>query len=359
MPSHLKLENGQDLQTGASMNYDAVLLVSFGGPEKAKDVMPFLENVLRGKNVPRQRMEAVAEHYYHFGGKSPINEQNRALLAAMRRELQQNGPNLPVYWGNRNWHPLLPDTLARMKSDGIGRALAFVTSAYSSYSSCRQYLENIAAARSLAGDGAPQIDKIRTYFNHPLYVEATADRVRDALAKIDPPRREGAHIVFTAHSIPESMAENCRYARQLTEAARLVSDQIGCEAGPLVFQSRSGPPTQPWLGPDILDHVRTIAAEGRAKDLVMVPIGFVSDHMEVVYDLDTEGRALCGELGINMVRAACVGTHPKFVAMIRELIQERMSPGVERRSVGSMGASHDVCPDGCCPWQVKSAQVHP
>ena len=330
------------------MTYDAILLISFGGPERREDVMPFLENVLRGKNVPRTRMEAVAEHYYHFGGKSPINEQNRALLAALRSELDRNGPQLPVYWGNRNWHPLLTDTLIKMKADGARRALAFVTSGYSSYSSCRQYLEDIARARAAAGEGAPVVDKIRAYYNHPGYIAATVEKVREALEKIAPERRAPAHLVYTAHSIPNSMAQNCRYFEQLTEAARLVSAELGRTPDPLVFQSRSGPPSQPWLGPDILEHLRAVAAQGQAKDVVVVPIGFVSDHMEVVYDLDTEARALCGELGLNMVRAACVGPHPKFIAMIRELILERTEERSNRPSLGSMGASCDVCPEGCC-----------
>jgi protoporphyrin/coproporphyrin ferrochelatase len=334
------------------MTYDAILLVSFGGPEKTEDVLPFLENVLRGKNVPRRRMEEVAEHYYLFGGKSPINGQNRALLAALRDELDRSGPHLPIYWGNRNWHPMLTDTVAQMKADGIRRSLAFVTSAYSSYSSCRQYLENIAAARNAVGEGAPIIDKIRAYHNHPLYIAATAEKVREALAQICAERRAATHVVYTAHSIPTSMAENCRYSQQLTEAARLVSAEIGIEPGPVVFQSRSGPPTQPWLGPDILDHLRTVAGQGKARDVVIVPIGFVSDHMEVVYDLDTEARTLCAELGLNLVRAQCVGTHLKFVAMIRELILERLAPDAERRTLGLMGAGRDVCADGCCPLQV-------
>lgn len=330
------------------MIYDAILLISFGGPEKPEDVMPFLENVLRGKNVPRARMEAVAEHYYHFGGASPINGQNRALLAALKSELEKNGPRLPVYWGNRNWHPLLTDTVAKMKSAGVRRALAFVTSAYSSYSSCRQYLDDIARAQAAAGEGAPIIDKIRAFYNHPRYIAAAAEKVREALEKVLPEKRASAHLVYTAHSIPDSMAQNCRYVEQLTEAARLVSEALGRKSAPLVFQSRSGPPTQPWLGPDILEHLRRVADEGHAKDVVIVPIGFVSDHMEVVYDLDTEARALCDERGLNMIRASCVGTHPKFVAMIRELILERMEQATTRPSLGSMGASQDVCPEGCC-----------
>ena len=331
------------------MTYDAILLISFGGPEGPEDVMPFLENVLRGKNVPRQRLEAVAEHYFQFGGKSPINDQNRSLLAALRSELERKGPQLPVYWGNRNWHPMLSDTLAKMKAEGVRRALALVTSAYSSYSSCRQYLENIAQARTAAGEGAPIIDKIRVFYNHPLYIAAVVENVQEALVRIGPERRPSAHVVYTAHSIPISMAQNCKYSEQLVEASRLVSAQAGRTPDPLVFQSRSGQPTQPWLGPDILEHLREVAAQGEAKDVVVVPIGFVSDHMEVVYDLDTEARTLSDELGLNMIRAACVGTHPKFIAMIRELILERMDQDPERRSLGSLGASHDVCSEGCCP----------
>jgi ferrochelatase len=330
------------------MSYDAIVLVSFGGPEKPDEVIPFLENVLRGKNVPRERLMAVAEHYYHFGGRSPINDQNRALLAALRTELEANGPRLPVYWGNRNWHPLLADTVAQMRAAGIQRALAFVTSGYSSYSSCRQYRDSLEQARARVGEGAPRIDKIRAYFNHPGFIGAVVDRVADALNEIPADRRRTAHLVYTAHSIPISMAQNCRYAEQLGEASRLVSEQLGRQGDPLVFQSRSGPPTQPWLGPDILDHLRGVAALKQVRDVVIVPIGFVSDHMEVVYDLDTEARALCEKLGLNLIRASCVGTNPRFVAMIRELILERIDQAPRRPSLGSMGASHDVCPEGCC-----------
>jgi len=271
--------------------------------------------------------------------------------------LERNGPQLPLYWGNRNWHPMLSDTVAKMKADGVRHAMAFVTSAYSSYSSCRQYLENIANARTATGEGAPIIDKIRAYYNHPLYIAATAEKVQEALERIGPERRASAHVVYTAHSIPSSMAENCKYSQQLLEATRHVSAHVGRAPGPLVFQSRSGQPTQPWLDPDILEHLRAVAAQGQAKDVVIVPIGFVSDHMEVVYDLDTEARALSAELGLNLVRAACVGTHPKFIAMIRELILERMLPDAERRSLGFLGASHDVCPDGCCPLQSMARPI--
>ena len=330
------------------MTYDAILLVSFGGPEKNEDVLPFLENVLRGRNVPRERMLEVAEHYYHFGGKSPINEQNRALIEALKEELSLHGTELPIYWGNRNWHPLLPDTIAQMKADGVKKALAFVTASYSSYSSCRQYRENISAAQQAVGNGSPEVHKIRAYFNHPGFVETMVDRTRHALEQLPAELRCGAHVVYTAHSIPSVMANGCEYVEQLTEASRLVSERLGRTGDPLVFQSRSGPPTQPWLEPDILDHLRRIHAQG-AKAVVVVPIGFVSDHMEVIYDLDTQARELCEELGLNMVRAATAGTHPRFVQMIRELIEERMSGAPERPALGVLGPSHDVCPLDCCP----------
>lgn len=330
------------------MSYDAILWVSFGGPEKEEDVIPFLENVLRGKNVPRQRMLAVAEHYRHFGGRSPINQQNRELIRALEAELATHGPHLPVYWGNRNWHPLLTDTVARMKADGVQRALAVATSAYSSYSSCRQYLENIENARASAGEGAPVIDKVRPFYNHPGYIAAMTEQVQEALARIPAERRSSAHVVYTAHSIPLSMAENCQYAPQLMEASRLVSGALGRSGDPLVYQSRSGPPTQPWLGPDILDHLRALKNGGQVRDVVIVPIGFVSDHMEVLYDLDTEARQLCEELGLNMVRAAAVGTNPGFARMVRELIMERMEEKSGRPCLGTLGPWPDACPAGCC-----------
>jgi protoporphyrin/coproporphyrin ferrochelatase len=330
------------------MTYDAILIVSFGGPERTEDVMPFLENVLRGKNVPRERMMLVAEHYYHFGGKSPINDQNRALIAALKSELHQHGPDLPIYWGNRNWHPMLADTLQQMKSDGIRRALAFVTAAYSSYSSCRQYRENIAAAQQAAGEGTPAVDKIRAFHNHPGFVEANIAQVQAALERLPASRRASAKIAYTAHSIPLSMAQSCRYQQQLEEVARLVSSALGRAPDPLVFQSRSGPASQPWLGPDILDHIRELKHQG-ATDLVIAPIGFVSDHMEVLYDLDTEAANLCHALGINMVRAATAGTHPRFVQMVRELILERMGDDLARPTVGTFPASPDICLADCCP----------
>ncbi len=330
-----------------STQYDAILIVSFGGPEGMDDVLPFLENVLRGKNVPRERMLAVAEHYRQFGGVSPLNAQNRALIAALEAELEAQGPRLPIYWGNRNWHPLLPDTLRRMATNGVRRALAFFTSAYSSYSGCRQYRENIEQARAEVGPAAPRIEKLRVFFNHPGFIEPMIDRTRAAIERIPAARRDGVRLAFTAHSIPLAMANGCRYEEQLREASRLVAEGVGRESWQLAFQSRSGPPSQPWLEPDICDWLRTAMTEG-AGDVVIVPIGFISDHVEVIYDLDVAARAVCDELGITMVRAATVGTHPRFIRMIRELIVERIEGGGERPAVGAFGPSHDICPADCC-----------
>jgi ferrochelatase len=338
------------------MSYDAILVVSFGGPEKVADVIPFLENVLRGKDVPRDRMLAVAEHYYHFDGKSPINEQNRKLIAALKNELADHGIELPVYWGNRNWHPLLEDALRQMKIDGVKRALAFFTSAFSSYSGCRQYRENIAAAREAVGEGAPAVDKLRVFYNHPGFIEAVADHTLGGLRQLSEKERGRAKLVFTAHSIPLSLAQSSEYQPQLQEASRLVAERAASERGgrsdfDLVYQSRSGLPTQPWLEPDILDFLRRYKQGGGNDALVIVPIGFVSDHMEVLYDLDTEARDLCTEIGLRMVRVPCAGTHPRFVTMIRELIVERMATGedVQRPALGMLGPSHDLCPVDCCP----------
>jgi ferrochelatase len=325
--------------------YDAVLVLSFGGPEKPDDVLPFLENVLRGRNVPRERMLEVAEHYYHFGGKSPINEQNRELIAALEEELRREGPQLPVYWGNRNWHPLLADTLRKMREDGVKRVIAYATSAFSSYSGCRQYLEDIDRARAELGPDAPQIDKLRLFYNHPLFIEAAADRVREALGRVPCGKKSGVHILFTAHSVPVSMANASGYVQQLEEACGLVAEAVALPAWSLVYQSRSGPPGQAWLEPDIGEALRKIPA---GQTAIVVPIGFISDHMEVLYDLDTEALQICGENGVVMIRAATVGVHPKFIAMIRELILERMGE-FQPRAIGKFPPNHDECPQGCCP----------
>jgi ferrochelatase len=327
-------------------SYEALLVISFGGPEQPDDVMPFLENVTRGRSIPRERLLEVAEHYDHFGGKSPINDQCRALISALEQELNEYGPRIPVYWGNRNWHPFLADTIRRMQDDGIGRALAFVTSAYSSYSSCRQYRENVLTAQKTMNGGAPQIDKLRVFYNHPHFIEPSAELLRDALARFPNPKK--VYVVFTAHSIPVSMASTSDYQRQLDETARLVASQSGVEYWKLVFQSRSGAPSQPWLGPDILEYLHKIRELG-IRDVVIAPIGFISDHMEVLYDLDMEAKDLAIDLGITLVRVPTVGTHPVFIQMIRELINERMDPAKPKLALGQYGPNHDVCPANCCP----------
>jgi ferrochelatase len=329
--------------------FDAILIVSFGGPEGMDDVMPFLENVLRGKNVPRERMLEVAEHYRQFDGISPINEQNRQLIAALKTELKEHDIELPVYWGNRNWHPLLPDTLRRMKDDGVQKAIAFFTSMFSCYSGCRQYRENILEAQAAIGADAPEVHKVRMAFNHPLFVEASAERVLEALDQVPAERRSSAPVVFTAHSIPMSMSDGSKYTVQLNETCRIIMEQIGPNPWKLVFQSRSGPPSQPWLEPDICDYLSELKESSDPSDVVCMPVGFVSDHMEVLFDLDTEAKELCDEIGIHFVRAKTVGIHPKFLSMIRELILERTA-GAEKRAIGIMPPNWDVCPKDCCKY---------
>lgn len=330
------------------MAVDALLILSFGGPERREDVLPFLENVLRGRNVPRERMLEVAEHYYHFDGVSPINAQCRALIAALQAELAQHGPPLPIYWGNRNWHPLLADTLRQMQADGIRHALAFVTSAFSSYSGCRQYQEDVARARAVVGEGAPLVEKLRSFWNHPGFLGPMVELTARALAGISTERLRTTQILFTAHSIPLAMAQGCQYANQLQEACELVVSRLTAPLPwKLVYQSRSGPPTQPWLEPDIGQALRDIASGG-TTDAVVVPIGFISDHMEVLYDLDYEAGAICQEIGMTLHRVPTVGVHPEFIAMIRELIAERIS-GAARRHWGVRGPNPDFCPADCCP----------
>jgi ferrochelatase len=315
--------------------YDAILLLSFGGPERHEDVLPFLENVLRGRNVPRERMLAVAEHYYHFDGRSPINDYCRGLIAALQPEVP-----LPIYWGNRNWHPLLADTLRRMAEEKVGRVLAIATSAYSGYSGCRQYLEDIEGARRTvaeAGLTAPLVDKLPPFFDHPLFIEANAARLRDALAEIPGERRAAARVVFTAHSIPVAMADCSRYVEQVRATAAAVASVVGVAAWELAWQSRSGPPSQPWLEPDILAHLSSLASAG-VRDVVVAPVGFLSDHMEVLYDLDVEAAAVARELGLNFTRAGSVGLHPAMIRMFRQSVERQMA------AVEFAGCAPDCCP---------------
>ena len=327
--------------------YDALLIVSFGGPEGMDEVRPFLANVLRGRPVPPERIDEVVHHYEVFGGVSPLNGQNRALLAALRPLIQDAGPRLSLYWGNRNWHPFLADALREMARDGVRRALAFVTSAFSSYSGCRQYLEDIERARAEVGAGAPPVDKLRVFYNHPRFIEANAHHVSAGFERVESDRRRAARLLFTAHSIPRAMAAECAYEEQLREAASLVARAAGHERWDLVYQSRSGPPSQPWLEPDILTHLDGLAGAG-ARDVVVCPLGFVSDHLEVLYDLDTEALARARERGLRLVRTPTASNHPGFVEMVRDLVMERLT-GPARATAGSNPALPDSCAPGCCP----------
>jgi ferrochelatase len=341
--SHVKMD---------PMQYDAFLLVSFGGPEGPDDVMPFLRNVTRGRGIPDERLAEVAEHYRHFGGVSPINEQCRALLSAVGEEFARAGVELPIYWGNRNWQPYLTETVREMAAAGIRRAIAFVTSPYGSYSSCRQYLDDIDRARAEVGPEAPVIDKIRHYHDHPGHIEPHVEAVRAALATLPAARRATTRLVFTAHSIPTSMAtgsgpQGGRYEAQLREVAALVARQAGPDLPwDLVWQSRSGPPQMPWLEPDISDHLTALHHAGTTS-VVVSPIGFISDHLEVVWDLDTEAADTARKLGLDFVRAATPGTHPRFVSMLRELVVERLDPACPRAALGSI-PTWDLCHTGCC-----------
>lgn len=322
----------------------ALLLLSFGGPEQPDDVIPFLRNVTSGRNVPDERLAEVAEQYEMFGGRSPINDQNRSLIQALERELNGAGVDLPVYFGNRNWQPYVNDTVATMRNDGIERALVFVTSAFGSYSGCRQYRENLAEAIGL--NPGIELQKLRLFYNHPGFIEPAAANVSVATSEQRTPPR----IVFTAHSIPNSMAASCDYEAQLNEAAQLIVDRLDPtthDGWDLVYQSRSGPPHIPWLEPDVNDHLASLADLAAPPSVTLVPLGFISDHMEVMFDLDTQAVATAQQLGLELNRAKTVGVDPKFVAMIRSLIEEQTNDQ-PRLFVGSSGPWPDQCPEGHC-----------
>ena len=332
----------------------AFLLVSFGGPEGRDDVMPFLRNVTAGRGVPDRRLAQVAEHYYEFGGVSPINAQCRALLDAIEKDFARNGIDLPLYWGNRNWTPYLTDTMRAMAADGVKRAIAFATSAYSSYSSCRQYLDNIDQARAEAGAGAPAVIKIPPYYRHRGFIGSFTDATARALASLPAGLADRADLVFTAHSIPESMAASSgpasvgnTYQAQLAEVAGLVAAGLGRADWRLAYQSRSGPPSVPWLGPDVSDCIAELAKAG-SQAVVVVPIGFVSDHMEVMFDLDVEAARTARELGLLMARAATPGIDPRFVAMISELVKD-FAAGQAGQAGQELGpGARLLCRELCC-----------
>lgn len=328
--------------------YQALVLVSFGAPERREDVMPFLIRVTAGRGVPESRLAAVAEHYYAAGGTSPLNAQCRALVEALRTELADL--NLSLYWGNRNWHPLLDDTLAQMRADGVQRALAFVTSAYGGYSSCRQYLDDIETARRRLGHGAPAVEKLRLYYNHPGWVGPWATNLARAFDAAAAPGRSSDHsddvdVIFTAHSVPAPMAATSPYVEHITEASRLVAEKAAVSSWQLAWQSRSGAPNSPWLEPD----VREVITASPARIVVLVPIGFVCDNMEIAYDLDVDAAAVAREKGVNLVRVPTISSSPPFVKMVRELVKERLDPEATERSMGRYGPWPAFCPEGHCP----------
>ncbi|WP_062996184.1 ferrochelatase [Nocardia mikamii] len=337
---------------------DALLLLSFGGPERPEDVMPFLENVTRGRGVPRERLDEVAQHYLHFGGVSPINALNRELIAAIEAEFAARAVDLPVYFGNRNWHPMIEETVATMRADGIGHALVFPTSAWGGYSGCRQYDEDIERARA-AVEGAPELTKLRQYFDHPLLIDSFADAVRAAVRDLPADSRERARLVFTAHSIPVAAdvaagppADGGHlYSRQVAEAARLCAAATGFDDFDVVWQSRSGPPQVPWLEPDIVDHLEALSGKG-VEAVVVCPVGFVSDHLEVVWDLDNEAVEKAAELGMAFARAATPGPDPRFARMVAELVGEHLDGNEPRRlgTVPGYGCTRNgaICAPGCC-----------
>ncbi|HWC34960.1 MAG TPA: ferrochelatase [Mycobacteriales bacterium] len=339
------------------MTYDALLVLSFGGPEGPDDVMPFLENVTRGRDVPAERLAEVAQHYLHFGGVSPINAQNRALVSAVEADFAAHGVDLPVFWGNRNWSPYVGDVVREMADGGVRNALVFVTSAYASYSACRQYQDDLAAAAAPLGPNAPELHKLRHYFDHPGFIEPQRDALRAAVEAIDPGRHATTQVLFVAHSVPESMSAASGpagglYVAQLDAAAALVAAATPGIGFQLAYCSRSGPPSVPWLVPDVNDAARGVAATG-GTDVVVVPIGFVSDHIEVRWDLDVEAAATAAKVGLGFHRTAPPAADDRFIAMIRELVVERLDRAAPRRALSGLGPSHDVCPAGCCRFQTR------
>lgn len=341
--------------------YDAILIASFGGPERPEDVVPFLENVTTGKGIPRERLEVVGQHYFSFGGRSPLNDINRAFIAAVRGDLKNHLIDLPVYWGNRNWEPYLTDTIRQMRDDGVTRAACFLTSAYSSYSGCRQYRENLAAAAA-AVEGAPQLDRLRAYFNHPGFIEANISATRDGIDALPTELRSDAHLVFVTHSIPTAMNDTSgrtggAYVAQHEAVVDLIVRTIAERTGrtmahSLVYCSRSGAPHIPWLEPDVNDHLEQLSEDG-TNAVVVIPVGFVADHMEVIYDLDTEAKATADRLGLVMERARTAGLDPRFVAVVRDLVVERAAAErgepVTRVVVEGLPTVSDLCAATCCP----------
>lgn len=323
-----------------SESFDALLLLSFGGPEGPEQVMPFLENVTRGRGIPRERLESVAEHYLHFGGVSPINGINRALIESIRTELAGRGEDLPVYFGNRNWHPFIEDTVAQMHADGVRRAAVFSTSAWGGYSGCTQYQEDIARARAAVGEDAPDLQKLRQYFDHPLLIEMFTDAIAEAAAELPENLRAQARLVFTAHSIPMRAVDRCGpglYPRQVGYSSGLIAAAAGYDDYDVVWQSRSGPPQVPWLEPDVGDHLAALAQSG-TKAVIVCPVGFVADHIEVIWDLDSELAEQASDLGVSLARATTPNAQPRFARLALDLLDEVREGRAASRLVGPHSA---------------------
>jgi len=333
--------------------YDALLLVAFGGPERPADVEPFLERVTAGRSIPPDRLSEVADRYLSVCGRSPLNARMRALLSAVRAELAARDIDLPVFWGNRNAAPLLADAVAEMAGAGVERALAWTATPYASYSTCRQYGEDLVAACSTTGDGAPAIDMIRRHHDHPGLLEPAADRLSDALARLPEDRRDRAHLLFSAHSIPTALADTCDYVAQVREAAKLVAalvDPAGHHPHEVVWQSRTGSPRVPWLEPDVADRIEVLAADG-VDAVAISPIGFPVENFEITWDLDTDASRRAEGVGVAFARAAAVDDDPRFASMVVDLAVERLDgpAGGPRRGGGALSINPDTCPADCCP----------
>ncbi|QGU07441.1 Ferrochelatase [Corynebacterium occultum] len=346
-------------------NYDALLLLSFGGPEGEEEVVPFLENVTRGRGIPRERLKQVGEHYFHFGGVSPLNRLNREIIDNLQTELADRGHQLPVYFGNRNWHPMAEDTAAQMSRNGVRNALVFATSAWAGYSACLQYSEDIRRMREYLGEAELaeiNFTKLRQFYDHPLFIETMARHVRAAFDTLPEDRRADARLIFTAHSVPDAADDAAGgpgngnlYSRQVMEASRLVAEAADVDTWDQAWNSRSGNPATPWLEPDVVDHLQQIHRDEGVTAMVVCPIGFISDHMEVIWDLDSELADAAKELGVDFARVDTAGATPEFSRMVVDIIEELLRDAPPARlgthTLSGCTVNGAPCAPGCCQVQ--------
>lgn len=332
---------------------EALLVLSTGGPESQADVWPFLQRIAQGRDIPPERLAAVAARYEAIGGRSPHNTEVRALLVALAENFGREGPDLAIYWANKYWFPTIEETLAQMADDGIKHAAALVLTPFGSYAGCRAYKEAIERGRGRLGEKAPVVRKLRLFYNHPLFVDAVATRLKEALTEAAEQGVGEIRVAFSAHSLPQAQAAVSPYEHQFAACAELVAKAVGLREYSLVYQSRSGNPASPWLGPDIKEWLITLGKEGFRGAAVVVPIGFVVENLETVYDLDIEARQVAEELGLTFLRATTVGCHPMFIQMIRELVCEVIDPSAPRRALGADGPWPDECPPSCCITNVQ------